>query len=41
MKKEIHTQKVLILEKIGSEENIDKLKVPAYGGKGEVLTHIT
>ncbi|HEC0836583.1 TPA: motility associated factor glycosyltransferase family protein, partial [Campylobacter jejuni] len=28
-------------EKFSGEENIDKLKVPAYGGKGEVLTHIT
>ncbi len=28
-------------EKFSSEENIDKLKVPAYAGKGEVLTHIT
>ncbi|EJL9318550.1 motility associated factor glycosyltransferase family protein [Campylobacter coli] len=27
-------------EKFSGEENIDKLKVPAYGGKGEVLTHI-
>ncbi|EOJ1355335.1 motility associated factor glycosyltransferase family protein, partial [Campylobacter coli] len=26
-------------EKFSKEENIDKLKVPAYGGKGEVLTH--
>ncbi|EAL4855845.1 DUF115 domain-containing protein, partial [Campylobacter coli] len=26
-------------EKFSGEENIDKLKVPAYGGKGEVLTH--
>ncbi|HEB9994149.1 motility associated factor glycosyltransferase family protein [Campylobacter jejuni] len=28
-------------EKFSGEENIDKLKVPAYAGKGEVLTHIT
>ncbi|EKA2175526.1 motility associated factor glycosyltransferase family protein, partial [Campylobacter coli] len=28
-------------EKFSGEENIDKLKVPAYGGKGEVLTHTT
>ncbi|HIF9570460.1 TPA: 6-hydroxymethylpterin diphosphokinase MptE-like protein [Campylobacter jejuni] len=28
-------------EKFSSEENIDKLKVTAYAGKGEVLTHIT
>ncbi|MCW1353854.1 motility associated factor glycosyltransferase family protein, partial [Campylobacter jejuni] len=28
-------------EKFSGEENIDRLKVPAYGGKGEVLTHIT
>lgn len=28
-------------EKFSGEENIDKLKVTAYGGKGEVLTHIT
>ncbi|EAH5786864.1 DUF115 domain-containing protein [Campylobacter coli] len=27
-------------EKFSGEENIDKLKVPAYAGKGEVLTHI-
>ncbi|HEA8088926.1 TPA: motility associated factor glycosyltransferase family protein, partial [Campylobacter coli] len=26
-------------EKFSKEENIDKLKTPAYGGKGEVLTH--
>ncbi|HED6632525.1 TPA: motility associated factor glycosyltransferase family protein [Campylobacter coli] len=26
-------------EKFSKEENIDKVKVPAYGGKGEVLTH--
>ncbi|HEB9310600.1 TPA: motility associated factor glycosyltransferase family protein, partial [Campylobacter coli] len=28
-------------EKFSGEENIDKLKVSAYGGKGEVLTHMT
>ncbi|EQC2145721.1 6-hydroxymethylpterin diphosphokinase MptE-like protein [Campylobacter jejuni] len=28
-------------EKFSGEENIDKLKVTAYAGKGEVLTHIT
>ncbi|EHJ7722094.1 motility associated factor glycosyltransferase family protein, partial [Campylobacter coli] len=28
-------------EKFSGEENIDKLKIPAYAGKGEVLTHIT
>ncbi|EPP1716705.1 6-hydroxymethylpterin diphosphokinase MptE-like protein [Campylobacter coli] len=28
-------------EKFSGEENIDKLKVPAYAGKGEVLTHTT
>ncbi|HEG6415240.1 TPA: motility associated factor glycosyltransferase family protein, partial [Campylobacter jejuni] len=28
-------------EKYQRESNFDKLKVPAYGGKGEVLTHIT
>ncbi|EHH5700841.1 motility associated factor glycosyltransferase family protein [Campylobacter coli] len=28
-------------EKYEGGANIDKLKVPAYGGKGEVLTHIT
>ncbi|EAI5931762.1 motility associated factor glycosyltransferase family protein [Campylobacter coli] len=28
-------------EKFDGEENIDKLKVLAYGGKGEVLTHIS
>ncbi|EJK6767031.1 motility associated factor glycosyltransferase family protein [Campylobacter jejuni] len=28
-------------EQFSGEENIDKLKVPAYAGKGEVLTHIT
>ncbi|EOJ1333308.1 motility associated factor glycosyltransferase family protein, partial [Campylobacter coli] len=28
-------------EKFSGEENIDKFKVPAYAGKGEVLTHIT
>ncbi|HAA1514901.1 TPA_asm: DUF115 domain-containing protein [Campylobacter coli] len=27
-------------EKFSGEENIDKLKIPAYAGKGEVLTHI-
>ncbi|EOH7921620.1 6-hydroxymethylpterin diphosphokinase MptE-like protein [Campylobacter jejuni] len=27
--------------KVSSEESIVKLKVPAYAGKGEVLTHIT
>ncbi|EAH4957752.1 DUF115 domain-containing protein, partial [Campylobacter coli] len=27
-------------EKFSGEENIDKLKVPAYAGKGEVLTHV-
>ncbi|ENX9865315.1 motility associated factor glycosyltransferase family protein, partial [Campylobacter jejuni] len=27
-------------EKFSGEENIDKLKVPAYAGKGEVLTHM-
>ncbi|HED6632526.1 TPA: motility associated factor glycosyltransferase family protein [Campylobacter coli] len=26
-------------EKFSKEENIDKVKVPAYGGKGEVLAH--
>ncbi|HEH4983200.1 TPA: motility associated factor glycosyltransferase family protein [Campylobacter coli] len=26
-------------EKFSKEENIDKLKAPAYGGKGEILTH--
>ncbi|EPP4152995.1 6-hydroxymethylpterin diphosphokinase MptE-like protein [Campylobacter coli] len=28
-------------EKFSGEENIDKLKIPAYAGKGEVLTHTT
>ncbi len=28
-------------EKFSGEENIDKFKIPAYAGKGEVLTHIT
>ncbi|EDK9199857.1 DUF115 domain-containing protein, partial [Campylobacter jejuni] len=28
-------------EKFNDEENIDKLKVPAYASKGEVLTHMT
>ncbi|EOH7148858.1 motility associated factor glycosyltransferase family protein, partial [Campylobacter coli] len=28
-------------EKFSEEENIDKIKVLAYGGKGEVLTHMT
>ena len=27
--------------KVSSEESIEKFKVPAYAGKGEVLTHIT
>ncbi|ENT9877493.1 6-hydroxymethylpterin diphosphokinase MptE-like protein [Campylobacter coli] len=27
-------------EKFSGEENIDKFKIPAYAGKGEVLTHI-
>ncbi|EOB0676204.1 6-hydroxymethylpterin diphosphokinase MptE-like protein, partial [Campylobacter coli] len=28
-------------EKFSGEENIDKFKIPAYAGKGEVLTHTT
>ncbi|HEB8389593.1 TPA: motility associated factor glycosyltransferase family protein, partial [Campylobacter jejuni] len=35
-----HSKGFAFGEKFSSEENIDKLKVPAYAGKGEVLTHI-
>ncbi|EDO1346275.1 motility accessory factor, partial [Campylobacter jejuni] len=36
-----HSQGFDFGEKFSGEENIDKLKVTAYAGKGEVLTHIT
>ncbi|HEF7707532.1 TPA: motility associated factor glycosyltransferase family protein, partial [Campylobacter jejuni] len=35
-----HSKGFAFGEKFSSEENIDKLKVAAYAGKGEVLTHI-
>ncbi|EOI6334604.1 motility associated factor glycosyltransferase family protein, partial [Campylobacter jejuni] len=35
-----HSKGFAFGEKFSSEENIDKLKVTAYAGKGEVLTHI-
>ncbi len=36
-----HSKGFYFGEKFSEEENIDKIKVLAYGGKGEVLTHMT